>query len=73
MFRRKDDVKKRVDNMNSADRDEVIKRLERERNKINGEIESILVSYAKESGNHALRPKRRRKRSVLNDWDFDLE
>lgn len=73
MFRRKDDVKKRVDNMSSADRDEVIKRLERERNKINGEIESILASYAKESGNHALKPKRLRRRSQLNDWDFDVE
>lgn len=72
MFRRKDDEKKRVDNMSSADRDEAIKRLERERIKVGEEIESILASYAKESGNHSLKPKRRRSRPTINDWDFDL-
>ena len=58
MFSKKDDVKKRIDNMNSADRDEAIRRLERERTKLNEEIESILASYAKESGNRALRQKK---------------
>lgn len=72
MFRKKDNVKKRVDNMSSADRDEAIKRLERERIKIGEEIESILASYAKESGNHSLKPRRRRAKPTLNDWDFDL-
>jgi len=71
MFSKKDDVKKRIDNMNSADRDEAIRRLERERTKLNEEIESILASYAKESGNRSLKPKRRRRRHTLDDWDFD--
>ncbi len=72
MFRKKDDVKKRVDSMSSADRDEAIRRLERERIKVNEEIESILASYAKESGNNSLRPKRKRERQPFDDWDFEF-
>lgn len=72
MLRRKDDTKKLVDNMDSSDRDEAIKRLERERIKVNEEIESILSSYAKESGIHSLKPRRRRSRPSQNDWEFDI-
>ena len=50
--------RRRVESMTSQERANMIKRLERERNKINSEIESILKSYAKESGNRALLPKR---------------
>ena len=57
--------------MGSADRGEAIRRLERERAKIDGEIENILANYAKESGNHALRPKKRRAGAQVGDWDFD--
>lgn len=72
MLRRKDNTKKLIDNMNSSDRDEAIKRLERERIKVNEEIESLLSSYAKESGIRSLKPKRRGGRPSQNDWDFDV-
>ena len=72
MFKRKSDESRRINNMGTADRAEAIKRLERERAKINDEIENILESYAKESGINTLRPKGRRNRSHLNDWDFDV-
>ena len=72
MFGRKDDIRDRVDSMSSVERDEAIRRLERERNKLNDEIESILASYAKESGNHSLRPKRRRRRTSSENWDLDF-
>ena len=44
--------------MTSHEKADMIKRLERERRKINSEIEGILKSYSKESGNRALRPKK---------------
>ena len=72
MFRKKDDSKKRIDNLSSADRDEAIRRLERERTKLCAEIESILSSYAKESGNHSLKPKRRRARLSFDEWDLEF-
>jgi len=50
--------RRRVESMSSQEKANIIKRLERERSKINSEIESILKSYAKESGNRALLPKR---------------
>ena len=56
-FKEKND-KRRLDGMSSQEKANIIKRLERERSKINSEIESILKSYAKESGNRALLPKR---------------
>ena len=71
MFKRKNDETRRINNMGTADRGEAIRRLERERAKIDGEIENILANYAKESGNHALRPKKHRARAHANEWDFD--
>lgn len=56
-FKEKND-KRRMEGMSSQERANMIKRLERERSKINSEIESILKSYAKESGNRSLLPKR---------------
>ena len=55
----KKEKKQRIEAMSSKEKADMIKRLERERAKINAEIESILESYAKESGNRALLPKRK--------------
>ena len=54
------------DGISTAEKEDMIKRLERERERVNDEIESILKSYARESGNRALKPKRRKKYS--DDW-----
>ena len=72
MLWKRNDEKKRLENMGSADRDSAIKRLERERMKVNEEIENILASYAKESGNRALKRKKRHTRTSLNDWDLEI-
>lgn len=64
--------KQRVADMSIAEREAMIKRLERERNKINSEIESILQSYSKESGNKALL-KKKRGRFSAGGWDFSDE
>ena len=50
--------KRRTEGMSTHEKANMIKRLEREKRKINSEIESILKSYAKESGNRTLRPKK---------------
>ena len=60
---------KKIDGMTSSEKDAVIRRLERERQKINSEIESILRNYCKESGNRALRRKRRKEKAP-NLWDY---
>ena len=49
---------RRIEAMSSHEKANMIKRLERERRKVNAEIEGILKSYAKESGNRALRQKK---------------
>lgn len=59
----------RLESMSSAEKDAVIRRLERERQKINSEIESILRNYSKESGNRALLRKKRGS-SAPNSWDY---
>ena len=56
IFKRNND-KRRIDGMSSRQKADMIRRLESERRKINSEIEGILRSYAKESGNSALRRK----------------
>lgn len=61
IFRRTNKEKRRIESMSSQQKADMIKRLERERRKINCEIESILKSYAKESGNRALKRKRTRR------------
>ena len=60
---------RRLESMSSAEKDAVIRRLERERQKINSEIESILRNYSKESGNRALLRKKRGS-SAANSWDY---
>jgi len=57
LFKRKNDDLRRITSMTSQQKANMIKRLERERRKINSEIESILKSYSKESGNRSLRRK----------------
>lgn len=59
--------------MNSSDRREAIARLERERIRINYEIEGVLKSYAKESGNRALKRRRHRLGDSPNDWNYKEE
>ncbi len=63
---RKNDGTPDYDGISSFEKEDMIKRLERERERVNDEIESILKSYARESGNRALKPKRRKKYS--DDW-----
>ena len=72
LFKRKNDDVRRIVSMSSHQKADMIKRLERERRKINSEIEAILKSYSKESGNRSLRRKRfdradDRIFTVLND------
>jgi hypothetical protein len=61
---------KKLDSMTALERDMMIRRLEKERKKVNAEIESILKSYAKESGNKQLIRRRMRRRRYPNDFDF---
>ena len=69
LFKKKDNEKYRIDAMNSHQKADMIKRLERERRKINSEIESVLKSYAKESGNRELKRKRARR---SDDWTMGV-
>ncbi len=55
-------------NITSLDRDEAIRRTERERLKVNLEIESVLRLYAKESGNHSLSRRKHKIGKSPNDW-----
>ena len=59
-----------IDGLNSRERAEMIRRLEKEREKINAEIESILRSYARESGNRALKKRRGAIGKLPNDYSF---
>jgi ATP-dependent Lon protease len=70
-FGKKKKEKFRVEKMSSSDRNEAIKRLERERLKINAEIEGVLENYAKESGNRHLRRGASKRGNRPNDWDFE--
>lgn len=65
--------KRRLDELSSEQRDEMIKRLEREREKVNSEIEAVLRSYAKESGNRALKIKKRGRGDSVVDWNYAEE
>jgi hypothetical protein len=51
----------------------MIRRLEKEREKINAEIESILKSYSRESGNRALKKRRGAIGKLPNDYSFGEE
>ena len=71
MFFEKRSERLKIDKMNSSDRAEAIRRVELERDKINAEIENILKSYAKESGNRALKKRKKRKKEEF-DMDFGI-
>ena len=71
MFRKK--ANKPLDDLGARDREDMIRRLERERAKVNTEIESILRSYARESGNHTLKKKRGASRKLPNDYNYGEE
>ena len=68
MFRKK--ANKPLDDLGARDREDMIRRLERERAKVNAEIESILRSYARESGNRTLKKKRSTTRKLPNDYSY---
>lgn len=68
MFTKK--AKRSLDDLGARDRDDMIRRLEREREKVNAEIESILKSYARESGNRALKRRRRSIGKLPNDYSY---
>ena len=61
---------KRLAAMPSKAREEAIAKLERERMKINAEIEGILRAYSKESGNRALKRRRHKIGFSPNDYGF---
>ena len=65
-----DKERKKLESISASQRAVMIRRLERERRKINAEIETILAGYAKESGNKALRKKRFRIGRHSDDWFF---
>ena len=73
IFKRNVDDKRRLDSMSSEQKSDMIKRLERERRKINSEIESILRSYAKESGNRSLKRRRAGRAPDMNEWLYIYE
>jgi len=65
-----DKERRKLESISSSQRAVMIRRLERERKKINSEIEAILQSYAKESGNRALKKKKFRFGRRANDWFY---
>ena len=60
-----------VDDLGARERADMIRRLEKEREKINNEIESLLKTYARESGNRALRKRRASIGGLPNDYSFE--
>lgn len=69
--------KKKTDNrapesLDSAERDAAIRSLERERQRINLEIEDVLRKYASESGNRSLKKRGHKSGSYPNDWNFKI-
>ena len=71
MFAKK--VKRSLDDLDTRDREDMIRRLEKEREKVNAEIESILKSYARESGNRALKKRRGAIGKLPNDYSYGDE
>ena len=70
IFSKKRLAERETSSLDSAERSEVIKGLERERQRINLEIEEVLHKYANESGNRFLKKKKRRFGSSQNDWNI---
>ena len=70
LFSRKRSGNSSPEELEASKRDEAIKSLERERQRINLEIEDILKKYANESGNRSLKKRRRKSDIYPNDWNF---
>ena len=68
---REKNLNKGLDELNSDDRTDMIRRLEKEREKVNEEIETILKTYAKESGNRAIKKRRGAIGNLPNDYSFN--
>lgn len=61
---------KSLDDLGTREREDMIRRLEKEREKVNAEIESILRSYARESGNRSLKKRRGALGKLPNDYSY---
>ena len=70
LFSRKRPGNSSPDELEASKRDEAIKSLERERQRINLEIEDVLKKYANESGNRSLKKRGRKSGAYPNDWNF---
>lgn len=70
LFSRKRSGNSSPEELEASKRDEAIKSLERERQRINLEIEDVLKKYANESGNRSLKKRRRKSDTYPNDWNF---
>ena len=73
MFFKKKRKNSALDSLGTREREDMIRRLEKEREKVNAEIESLLKSYARESGNKALRKRRGQIGGLPNDYSFGEE
>lgn len=70
LFSKKRPKDRSPDELGSSERDEAIKSLERERQRINLEIEDVLRKYANESGNRSLKKRGHKSGAHPNDWNF---
>ncbi len=69
LFKKKAEIPT-VDTMSEKEKADEIARLERERLRINTEIEQVLKNYAKESGNRRLCRRRYKIGKAPNDYGF---
>ena len=70
IFSKRKSADRPPESLDSRERDEAIKSLERERQRINLEIEEVLRKYANESGNRSLKKKGHKSGSYANDWNY---
>lgn len=70
IFSKKRPADRAPESLDSRERDEAIRSLERERQRINLEIEEVLRKYANESGNRSLKKRGHKSGSYPNDWNF---
>ena len=68
LFKKKEEGFAPVESMSEKERADEIARLERERLRINTEIEQVLKNYARESGNKKLRKRRYKIGKSPNDY-----
>ena len=70
IFSKRKSADRPPESLDSRERDEAIKSLERARQRINLEIEEVLRKYANESGNRSLKKRGHKSGSYPNDWNF---